>query len=105
MKIIATDEQIKQMAANAINASRPMGMGFLHFNPDSVTTANDLEAEHNGLFVDYFEGRMVKFSAWKHKDHWEVRDENPHPEYQSWCTKYPTWQSLAASVGATVGTA
>lgn len=103
-KIKATDVQMKQMAANAINASRPVGMGFLHFNEKDNAKPEDIEISNDELFLDYIGGRMVKFNAWKvegTEDQWEVRD-GLHLDYQSWISTYPTWEVLAKSVGASV---
>ena len=105
--INATDEQVKQMFLNAINASSPMGMGFLHFE-DKDYTLEDIEtADEYG--ADYFHGRMMKTCFTKIKGgsadgKWVVnRGPNPpNPEYQGWATKYPTYEELAATVEATV---
>ena len=70
LKIKATDEQMKQMAAKAINASSPIGMGYYHFKPgnDRVTAGDIRIYDGNELFCDYAEGRMVKFHARKKDD-------------------------------------
>ena len=102
VKIKATDEQMKQMAAKAINASAPIGMGFYHFkHGNDRVTAEDVPIYDNAVYCDYVEGRMVKFHAWKKGGYWEVR-ENLDPEYQSWCVTYPTWSALVSAVGAEV---
>lgn len=93
MLIQATDEQVKRMGVLAVMASRPMGMGFLHYKPD--LSAADVEAQLEvttgfkpGLFIDYFQGRMVKFRAWKKADGWEFPDSISH-EYESWDLHVP----------------
>jgi len=104
IKIFATDDQMKKMAANAVNFSKPMGMGFYHYKPGHETKAEDIEIEngyHKGIFLDYVDGRMVKFSAWKRDGYWEVRSDLSL-DYQSWCSKYKTWKELANSVGVTI---
>ena len=105
MRILATDEQMKRMAANAINASRPAGMGYLHYKAESKFDSSAVEILNGTtkpyLKVDYHEGRMVKFYADKLEEGvWEVRDIDLDPEYQSWYLEYPTWQAIVESVGA-----
>lgn len=100
IKIKATDEQILQMAANA---SAPAGIGIFHFDGSKKFYPADFQIERGsnpGLWLDYVQGRMVKFSAWRKGDnHWEVHGE-PRSDYQSWSGEYPTWESLALSAGA-----
>lgn len=104
MQFTATDEQVKQMACNAINASEAVGMGVLHnrpgfeFKPDNIVFIN-----HGGqdcIDVDYAMGRMVKLSIHRVKDNiWEIRrGSSPRSDYQSWCYKYPSEFDLIASV-------
>lgn len=93
-----TNEQIIKMAKLAIMASVPMGMGFLHHKPD-MTEADitDLEVDGNGLYIDYYQGRMVKFCASKYPDgSWSFG--NVSFEYQSWICKYPSYEKLAEMV-------
>jgi hypothetical protein len=100
MKFKATNQQVKQIAANAINASKPMGMGFLHFQADNNFTADDIE--DGELYFDYVQGRMVKLRI---RDlgngEYEIAD-NPTSDYQSWCSTYPTTEALVNSVLAVV---
>jgi hypothetical protein len=52
---------------NAINASIPMGMGFIHYEPGNISTEEFLKAAHAENFrsIDYYRGRMVKIHAQK----------------------------------------
>ena len=95
----ATPDQVLQIAVNAVNASKPMGMGFLQFQEveykpeDLLPYLND-----KGVYVDYFEGRMVKLWIWSvSQDLWEIPD-NPTADYQSWVRVYPTSEELINSV-------
>jgi hypothetical protein len=97
MKITATEEQIKQIAANAVNAAEPMGLGFLHYTP-KVFEAKDFTCEKKGLFLDYVEGRMTKLNIRREGDEWEFPSGTPRVDYQSWCIKYPTYADLIKSV-------
>jgi len=100
MKMIfkATEEQVKQIAANAVNASKPMGMGFLHYT-NRVFTNKDFNIDKFGLNLDYVQGRMVKLNI-KHKgdNQWQIIHGEPTYDYQSWINKYPTNQDLVNSV-------
>ena len=105
MKFKATDEQVKQIFCNAINASIPVGMGFLHFKPEDVkpeeiemyTIGEDLRFD-----ADYFQGRMVKLSISQtdNEGEWKITKpiDEPTQDYQSWATKYPTKEALVNSV-------
>ena len=98
--IQATDEQISQMAANAVNVSSPAGLGYLHFNAATKFTAADFTPGERELYLDYVEGRMVKFYVRRHgANKWQANYE-PRTDYQSWAFTYPTFQALAKSVGA-----
>lgn len=104
----ATNDQVKQIAINAIKASAPMGMGFLSFSPDDEFKLEDIniheDTRNPGMFLDYVNGRMVKLSIWKRgEDLWETRDTPPTHDYQSWCRKYNTYEDLLTSVpGVTI---
>ena len=99
MEFTATDEQARQIACNAINASAPAGLGFLHAKVKTYEPA-DVEIHDGSIQMDYFEGRMVKLSLHKSNDgKWTIRrGAEPQPDYQSWATAYPTAQALVASV-------
>ena len=105
MKITATEEQIKQIAANAVNAAEPMGLGFLHYTPKTFE-AKDFECGKDGLFLDYVEGRMTKLYISRiGKNLWEFRDGAAQIDYQSWAEKYPTYLDLIESVISTTNPA
>lgn len=101
MHVRATDEQLKKMAALAVNASRPMGMGFLHFqNREYKPEEFDVS---KGLSLDYHQGRMVKLYVNRavNSDIIKLPDNAPDIEYQSWASKYPTYRALADAAGCT----
>lgn len=94
-----TEEQARQMAANAVNASVPMGFGFIHhqvktYTPDDV----QLCVTKRGIRIDYFDGRMVKLYIRKVEDDYLVPEQETRVDYQSWCRTYPTYQALFDSV-------
>ncbi len=94
----ATDEQIKQIAANAVNASVPVGLGFLQATRRVFVPA-DFDIDGEGLFLDYVEGRMVKLNLRRVAgDRWEMPGGPPRLDYQSWAAHYPTYQNLIDSV-------
>ncbi len=104
MKVRATDEQIATMAANAVSAAQPAGMGILHFKPGSVGPERFAAAVASGsVSLDYVDGRMTKLHLSRDTDgEWKIPDHNPNPEYQSWCRKYPTYRALAESAGIAI---
>ncbi len=120
MKLKATDEQIKTMAALACNASRGFGMGMLHYDPKHEAKPSDIEIREDDhdpagfplrqnrrvINIDYWNGRMVKFWA-QHRSTfaenvWEITPDVPRGDYQSWASKYPTMKSLVEAAGAQV---
>ncbi len=94
----ATPEQVKQIAANAVNASVPTGLGFLHYNPSQLFTTSDFAFDDSGcICLDYVQGRMVKLSILPEGESWYIPD-NPTIDYQSWASTYPTTKALVNSV-------
>jgi hypothetical protein len=108
IKFKATDQQILQIAANAFNASTPMGLGFFSYDPQTNAVPDDFkenlrinnESGYGYISLDYVQGRMVKLYASRKENVWQMRA--PIPEYQSWIHNYPTARHLIESVGAEV---
>jgi hypothetical protein len=94
IKFKANNDQLKVIAANAVNASRPEGLGYLHFKnriifPDEIKKPMD---------IDYYEGRMVKLHIRKNKDDLFILNEVDE-EYQSWKKTYKTAEHLLRESG------
>lgn len=94
----ATEGQVKQMAANAANASRPMGSIFMGEAGGYID--DDFEVTESGLHMEYMGavGRMVKLSIDRiGEDRWQIKGplSNIH---HSWLCEYPTAQALIGSV-------
>jgi hypothetical protein len=47
LRLKATEDQVKQMAANAANHSRPVGMGMIHYNPAKTFESSDFRFDPN----------------------------------------------------------
>ena len=105
MRFKASEKQIKQMATLACNASDVV---FTNADRNLIFETKDfdesfaigMKREVPGLFIDYIEGRMVKFYAKAIKfdqntriGDWEVQ-KILKLDFQSWCVTYPTWQKL-----------
>jgi hypothetical protein len=86
-------------------AGGPAGMGVFQDNPG--TTKEDVWNNAVGpgdypvatsrdgyLNADYVFGRMMKLRLDYGDTHIEVPDWEPRSDYQAWCTKYPTFESL-----------
>lgn len=110
-------EVVKEAFWLAWNAcGGPMGMGIFQNNPGAskedvwknISVRGDYPGgtslpgmigvkEENGkgqAYGDYVFGRMMKLSLrWEGKDI-EIEESKPRADYQSWCCKYPTYQSL-----------
>lgn len=97
----ATEEQVRQIAVNAAEASKPMGMGYLSWNPVLDFTTEDVIVQERGVYLDYVRGRMVKLSMhkWGDEEDWWCIAYEPDPEYQSWISTYPTNKALVESAG------
>ena len=111
MKAKLNKQQVLAIAVNVINASVPVGMGMLHFQPkayteDDVKQLPQYHEDEDGsilMYMDYVDGRMVKTDLTKGEDgYYHFPDYGPDPEYQSWCAMYPTYNDLLESVGVTV---
>ena len=101
MIFTATEQQVKEIALNAIQASRVVGMGVYqdaHFKGVPLGV-DDIELDKKGgVYIDYFRGRMVKLCINKKGNNtWEIRD-TVDIEYQSWGEKYSTAKDLVSSV-------
>lgn len=90
---------------------RPFGMGFLQDNPNAteddvwkcVCIARDYVPGSASLmgadkpdetYGDYVFGRMMKLGMKWGRDGVEIPDDPPRPDYQAWCTTYPTHEAL-----------
>lgn len=89
-----TETIARQMAATAVNASIPVGMGFLHYNPKTTAKPEDIEVFRDAISIDYYEGRMTKFHGRKVTGGWEFTPDIPNREYQSWCIYFKTYEEL-----------
>ena len=100
-KFKATGEQLAQVMTNAVNASKPMGMGFLHFDPKEISVGEFMGKADPSNFtsIDYWQGRMVKIHAHKEQDGSFCFYGVPRSDYQSWSHKYSSYAELLASAG------
>lgn len=101
----ATEDQVNQIIANAINSSIPFGMGYLHYEErnytaDEIASCRDRLTSSSGqIDIDYFCGRMVKLHLQKTEDgSWDMWPDTFREDYQSFCHRYPTTDELIASV-------
>lgn len=94
-----TNEQAAQVAANAVNASSPVGSGFLAFTGECLKADSFIsEAVAGDIRLDYVDGRMVKLNLERKRDGWVVNvDREPRSDYQSWMRMYPTNDALVQS--------
>lgn len=97
MIINVTDEEVIEMGKLAILASKPMGLGIFHFNPHLKKEDINLKISERGLYIDYYEGRMVKFYARKTTNGYDF-NERISADYQSWICKYDSYETLALIV-------
>lgn len=100
MQVKLTREQAVQVATNAVNASQPMGLGFLHAVAKDYTTEEvEQSFDWNGnAYFDYFQGRMTKLNMQNEGGVYEFSDYPATVDYQSWVRKYPTYEDLVDSV-------
>lgn len=109
-----TDDQLKQLAVNAINASGPSGqMSALVFAMELNKADNDkpwnemvgvddlpedFGEDRRGYFIDYFRGRMVKFRVYLTVVVDVFRLSISNASYQDWLKVYGSGEGLLRSV-------
>jgi hypothetical protein len=107
----ATDKQLMQLCANAVNASKPIGLGKLHYIKDHVFKPEDFKDDvmnlQDGLVkrleLDYVEGRMVKLQIHYTRNKGEYMTlNNVQEDFQSWYKTYPTALELLQGAGIDV---
>ena len=87
LKFHATDDQIKDLVCNLYNASSAVGIGLLHYDPEPLTP--DKVQVTDRMNLDYVQGRQVKVYFQRIKGcEWVTRDRKPHPDYNTWISKY-----------------
>lgn len=85
----------------------PIGMGILQNRPNATRSdiwehvtgqkAGDYvlpKGEKYSPYADYLFGRMMKIGFTIHDDGIEIRNNDPTPDYQGWCSKFPTTLDL-----------
>jgi hypothetical protein len=92
----ATEDQLGQILANAVNNSKAVGLGLLH-ETGKVFTKDDFDL--HSMELDYVQGRMVKLGLREKNGFYFIYDDIPRIDWQSWASKYPTYESLLNSVG------
>lgn len=109
----ATKEQIQLAGALAATEAIPVGMGMLHYNPSHDFTAEEMKAywtSDQEFEIDYAEGRCTKFGVWsaQHPVYGEetkgykwMTGADTQPHYETWRTKYPTYEDLLRAAGIT----
>lgn len=99
MLIKCTDRQVCMMAAAAVNASKAVGMGQLHYDASEVVHADDIMIDRSGMcYIDYWNGRMVKFYAQKKGEElWDFAETTKY-DYQSWKGEYADYNDLFKQV-------
>ena len=94
----------------AFQASKPMGLGFMHADAAERVTESDIERQilvgTKSLIIsfDYFVGRMIKTVFSLTPDGVvHINPEIPRPDYQSWYSTYPTAASLLQAAEVSLG--
>lgn len=105
IKFKASRDQLIEIALKAINASSPVGMGYLHYEPRNYTREDlvpDLleQIDQRGVYIDYFAGRMVKLNIFKVRDEQDVYEARNilQSDYQSFVLKYKDMKALLDTV-------
>lgn len=101
----ATDDQVKEIGTLVCKASKPVGMGMLHYDPNHKFPASlfdDMVDNRNELSLDYMNGRMVKVFLERQGDNWLINNSHLDHEYQSWLCRYKSYEELIEKVGGKV---
>src|SRR6185295_20109256 len=86
----------KRMLKLAFDASSVVGMGVFQYRrrqKDDDSIWNEFY-DKGSVVADYLNGRMMKLYFNFGDDFVESTEMNWRPDYQSFCTKYPTFESL-----------
>jgi hypothetical protein len=66
-----------QALAALYNASRPLGLGFMHYNPTPMTEAESQKELDRTTYFDYLNGRVMKLNMGKDQvDPWLYDRDN-----------------------------
>ena len=104
MRFKATEAQLKTIMANAFNASAPVGLGMMQYQP-AAKSPDDFRVEARpmgsmSVAMDYVEGRMVKLCLRDVGEGvFDTGPGEPRGDYQSWASTYPTNKALIESAG------
>jgi len=101
MQFTATEQQLKQIIFNAIEASNPLGNGYYEYCPELGLKPGDLKLNKDYLFFDYVRGRCVKLFIYKVGENCYEIDHEPIGDRQTWMGTYPTNEALVQSVDGT----
>ncbi|MEG4883018.1 hypothetical protein QUB75_19755 [Microcoleus sp. K1-B6] len=94
----ATEQQIREIAINAIKYSKNVGWGLLRGVEKLDIHPGDIKLDDRGLSLDYVNGRCVKLFIERLSDNrWRIRD-NADPEYQTWACRWVSNQTLVEYV-------
>lgn len=96
-------KKLKRALWLAFQASRPMGMGFLHTATAAQLNEDSLYApfadDGPEIRTDYVAGRMMKTTFRVSEDgRLTIHPEEPRHDYQSWAVQYPHAQNLINAV-------
>lgn len=101
---------LTRVAWLAFQASKPMGLGFMHTERASNVTEADIAKEilinNTALRIsfDYHVGRMIKTVFTLSRDGTiRIDPETPRQDYQSWYSTYPTAAALLQAAEASLG--
>jgi hypothetical protein len=102
-RFTASDEQLKQIIFNAIEASKAWtnSLGVQYSMEPLSITPERIKLNKSHLQFDYVCGRCVKLYIYQVEndcnDCYEIEQE-PTPDRQTWIYKYPTNEALIKSV-------
>ena len=100
MKFRASDEQLKKIIFNAIEASKafPNSLGVQWSVEQLSFTPEQIKLNKSHLQFDYVWGRCVKLYIYHIEDDCYEIEHEPTPERQTWVWKYPTNEALIKSI-------
>ena len=102
----ATEEEVRQIAVNAIKASKPVSQNAWTAEIAELTALEqpslalepaEIKVQVDGIFYEYYQGRSVKLRIYQvNQQVWEI--PKAITEFQSWAATYPTTEALILSV-------
>lgn len=96
----ATEQQAREVAANAVAASIPVGENMFYRDKGMVSWKDITVRPSGNIQVEFFQELQVHLTFERVGEMiWRIPSEgDPSLSLQSWARSFPTWEDLISSV-------